>query len=95
MSAETAARIHTILAERLSPQQLEILDDSALHAGHAGARDGGGHYRVFIVSEAFEGCSRVLRQRMIYDALGGMMKNDIHALAIRALSADEATKQAN
>ena len=95
MSAETAARIHTILAERLSPQQLEILDDSALHAGHAGARDGGGHYRVFIVSEAFEGCSRVLRQRMIYDALGDMMKRDVHALSIRALSATEANSQAN
>ena len=95
MSAETAARIHTTLAERLSPQQLEILDDSALHAGHAGARDGGGHYRVFIVSEAFEGCSRVLRQRMIYDALGDMMKRDVHALAIRALSATEANSQAN
>ena len=95
MSAETAARIHTILAERLSPQQLEILDDSALHAGHAGARDGGGHYRVFIVSEGVVGCSRVRRRRMIYDGLGEMMKRDGHSLASRALAATEAHAQAN
>ncbi len=95
MSAETVARIREILTEKFDVHALEIHDDSALHAGHAGAREGGGHYRVFIVSPGFEGCSRVLRQRMIYDALGSMMKKDIHALAIRALSAAEATKQAN
>lgn len=95
MSAETAARIREILAARFDIHALEIEDDSALHAGHAGARAGGGHYRVFIVSPAFEGCSRVLRQRMIYDALGDMMKKEIHALAIRALSAAEAIKQAH
>ena len=95
MSAETVARIREILTERFDVHALEILDDSALHAGHAGAREGGGHYRVFIVSPGFEGCSRVLRQRMIYDALGSMMKKDIHALAIRALSAAEAAKQAH
>ena len=94
MSAETVARIREILTGKFDVHALEIHDDSALHAGHAGAR-GGGHYRVFIVSPGFEGCSRVLRQRMIYDALGSMMKKDIHALAIRALSAAEATKQAN
>lgn len=93
MSAETVARIRDILARQFDAHALDIEDDSALHAGHAGARDGGGHYRVFIVSPAFEGCSRVLRQRMIYDALGDMMKQDIHALAIRALSAAEANKQ--
>ena len=95
MSIETVARIREILLAQFDIHALEIHDDSALHAGHAGARDGGGHYRVFIVSPAFQGCSRVQRQRMIYDALGDMMKKDIHALAIRALSADEATKQAH
>lgn len=95
MSVETVSRIREILVGQFDIHTLEIHDDSALHAGHAGARDGGGHYRVFIVSPAFQGCSRVLRQRMIYDALGDMMKKDIHALAIRALSADEATKQAH
>jgi BolA protein len=95
VSVETVSRIREILVGQFDIHTLEIHDDSALHAGHAGARDGGGHYRVFIVSPAFQGCSRVLRQRMIYDALGSMMKNDIHALAIRALSAAEATKQAN
>lgn len=95
MSAETVARIRAILGARFDANAIEIHDDSALHAGHAGAREGGGHYRLFIVSPAFEGCSRVLRQRMIYDALGDMMKKDIHALAIRALSATEATKQAH
>jgi BolA protein len=95
VSVETVSRIREILVGQFDIHTLEIHDDSALHAGHAGARDGGGHYRVFIVSPAFQGCSRVLRQRMIYDALGDMMKKDIHALAIRALSADEATKQAH
>ncbi len=93
MSAETVARIRAILHAHFDIHALEINDDSALHAGHAGAREGGGHYRVFIVSPAFQGCSRVLRQRMIYAALGDMMKKEIHALAIRALSAEEATKQ--
>ena len=93
MSAATTVRMREILDAQLAPLLLEIRDDSALHAGHAGAREGGGHYRVFIVSEAFQGCSRVLRQRMIYDAVGDMMHKDIHALAIRALTAAEAESQ--
>jgi BolA protein len=93
VSGDTVERIRSALAVRFAPTALEIGDDSALHAGHAGARSGGGHYRVFIVSEAFEGCSRVLRQRMIHDAVGDLMKHDIHALAIRALTATEAESQ--
>ncbi len=77
----------------LQPERIEIGDDSALHAGHAGARSGGGHYRLLIVSAQFESRNTVARHRMIYDALGDMMKTDIHALAIRAVSATEATKQ--
>lgn len=93
MSATRVERIRAALQERFAPTRLEIGDDSALRAGHAGAREGGGHYRVFIVSEAFQGCSRVVRQRMIYDAVGDMMHKDIHALAIRALTAAEAESQ--
>lgn len=93
MSGTTVGRIRAALDARFAPSALEIGDDSALHAGHAGARGGGGHYRVFIVSDAFEGCSRVRRQRMIYDAVGDMMKHEIHALAIRALTAAEADSQ--
>lgn len=82
-------RIRARLAA-LSPIELEIQDDSALHVGHAGARDGGGHYRLYIVSAAFEGRSTVARHRLVYEAVGDMMKKEIHALAIRAVSASEA-----
>lgn len=95
MSAQTVERMRAILAQGFQTRVLEIEDESALHAGHAGAREGGAHYRLYIVSDAFEGCSRVQRQRMIYTALGDMMKKDIHALAIRALSATEATTHEN
>lgn len=68
----------------LEPTELEIDDDSALHAGHAGARDGGGHYRLRIVSPHFAGKTTVFRHRLIYEALGDMMQREIHALAIQA-----------
>ncbi len=74
----------------LEPQSVEIDDESALHAGHAGARSGGGHYRLKIVSPAFSGKNTVHRHRMIYRALGEMMKAEIHALAICAQTAEEA-----
>lgn len=74
----------------LHPVEIEIGDDSALHAGHAGARSGGGHYNLHIVSDAFEGKNTVARHRLIYAALGEMMKGEIHALAIRAQTAEEA-----
>lgn len=77
----------------LSPLRLEIQDDSALHAGHAGARSGGGHYRLTIVAEAFAGVRTVARHRMVYEALGDMMKTRIHALAIQAMTAAEAEQQ--
>lgn len=78
----------------LQPVVIEITDDSALHAGHAGARSGGGHFALHIVSGAFHGKNTVARHRMIYAALGEMMKGEIHALAIRAQTAEEA-KQLN
>ena len=73
----------------LSPESLEVLDDSAQHAGHEGARGGGGHYRLTIVSPRFEGQSMQARHRMVYDALAPLMQKEIHALAIKAYAPGE------
>jgi BolA protein len=73
----------------LEPSRLELVDDSALHAGHEGAKSGGGHYRLVIVSSQFSGKNTVTRHRMIYAALGPLMQQEIHALAIRAYAPDE------
>lgn len=72
------------LESALEPSRLEIVDDSHKHVGHAGARDGRGHFTVIIEAEAFRGRGALERHRMVYDALGEMMQADIHALAIRA-----------
>lgn len=84
-------RIEAIQAHlsTLEPISIEIIDESAKHAGHAGARDGGGHYIVHIVSARFTGENTVARHRMIYSALGEMMKREIHALKIHANAPDE------
>lgn len=82
-------RIRSLLQGALTPSQLEVADDSHLHAGHAGAASGGGHYRVKIVSERFEGQRLVMRHRLVYDAVRGMMHTDIHALAITAHAPSE------
>lgn len=79
--------------QTLAPLSISIEDDSHLHAGHAGARSGGGHYRLTLVSDQFIGRSTVARHRMVYDALGELMRTRIHALAIRALTAEEANTQ--
>lgn len=76
----------------LSAQAIEIEDESALHAGHAGAKSGG-HYRLTIVADCFAGKNTVARHRLIYGALGDLMRTRIHALAIRALTAEEANTQ--
>jgi BolA protein len=82
--------IQTCLEAALSPVQLDIHDDSAAHAGHAGAaHHGGGHFSVLIVSEAFVGKSQVQRHQLVYRALGTLMQSDIHALNIKALTPDE------
>lgn len=73
----------------LQPTHIELADDSHLHAGHAGARDGGGHYRLDIVSAQFAGKSTVARHRMIYSALGDMIKHEIHALNITARAPED------
>jgi BolA protein len=75
--------------KKLQPVLVEIKDDSGKHAGHAGARDGGGHYQLTIVSPVFAGASRIMRHRMIYDALGDLMRREVHALAIDAIAPDE------
>lgn len=72
----------------LEPRHLEIVDDSARHAGHAGAKEGG-HYRLTIVSPRFSGCGTMQRHRLIYEALGAMMRGEIHALSIKALTPEE------
>jgi len=73
----------------LDPVTIEIIDDSAKHAGHAGARSGGGHFRLSIVSPRFAGCRTMERHRLVYDALGPLMKQEIHALSISAKTPDE------
>ena len=74
---------------KLDPVYLEIIDESHRHAGHAGARDGGGHYVLHITSAQFVGRNTVERHRMIYSALGELMKREIHALTIQAHAPDE------
>jgi BolA protein len=83
------ARIRSLLEAALEPARLEVGDDSHLHVGHAGAASGGGHFSVKIVSERFEGQRLVMRHRLVYDAVQGMMHTDIHALAITAIAPSE------
>ncbi len=89
MSADRVSRIEAILTESFSPSHLLVKDQSHLHAGHAGAQDGRGHFDVTIVSEAFAGNRPLARHRQVYDALGEMMETDIHALRITARTPDE------
>lgn len=81
--------IRSRLNAALAPDALDIEDESHRHAGHAGARDGRGHFRVRIVSAAFVGKSALARHRAIYAALGDLMQSDIHALAIDARTPEE------
>jgi BolA protein len=81
--SERAERIRAALL-KLEPAELDLIDESHKHAGHEGARDGRGHYRVRIVSAQFAGRAALARHRLIYAALGDLMQTDIHALAIDA-----------
>lgn len=72
-----------------APVSCQIVDESALHTGHAGAASGGGHYKIHIVSAQFEGLNRLSRHRLVYDAVGDMMHAEIHALAITAVAPSE------
>lgn len=80
--------MHSKLAA-LQPVNIDIIDDSHLHAGHEGARSGGGHYTLHIVAAQFAGKPTLARHRMIYSALGEMMKQEIHALNIKAYTPEE------
>ncbi len=77
------------LTASLSPDSLEIIDRSQEHAGHEGAKAGGGHFDIIIVTEVFNDMNTVQRHRAIYDALGDAMKSEIHALSIRAYTPEE------
>lgn len=89
-----AQQIESRLRQSLAPLRLDLHDESSRHAGHAGARpEGESHFRLLIVARAFEGISRVERQRMVYRALGDLMSSDVHALAIMALTPAEAAER--
>ncbi|PPU46139.1 BolA family transcriptional regulator [Xanthomonas arboricola] len=83
-------RIRIALQAALAPTELEVVDDSHRHAGHAGARDGRGHFNVRVVSAAFAGKPPLARHRAVYAAVGEMMQTDIHALSIEAIAPGEA-----
>ena len=82
--ATREARLRQRLIDEFRPLELSVEDESHLHAGHAGAAGGASHFRIRIVAEAFRGKPAVARHRMIYAALGDLMKSEIHALAIDA-----------
>ena len=83
-------RIRTELSNALHAESIELVDDSHRHAGHAGARDGRGHFSVRIVSQDFEGLRPLQRHQLVYRSLGTLMQTDIHALSITALTPQEA-----
>jgi BolA family transcriptional regulator, general stress-responsive regulator len=86
-SEQVLAAMRSALERAFAPSALEIIDDGARHAGHAAA--GRGHFRVLLVSDAFRGCSRLERHRMVYAALGALLESSVHALNITARTADE------
>ena len=88
MTADRVALIRERLEQAFAPDELDVIDDSHLHAGHAGAKDGRGHFRVRIVSRRFAGAKTLERHRMVYAALGSLMQTDIHALSVDAHSTD-------
>lgn len=89
MTGNRIDRIRRALEEAFEPQTLNIIDDSHRHAGHAGARDGRGHFRVHIVSTRFGNTKTLERHRMVYAALGSLMQTDIHALSVTAQDPNE------
>ncbi len=89
MSADgRVARIRQALTAHLAPVELVIRDDSAAHAGHAGAREGG-HFSVVVVSDQFAGRTRMQRHQLVYAAVADLMRTDIHALSIQARTPQE------
>ena len=90
MTTERLGLIRERIQAALAPSDIDVTDESHLHRGHAGARDGRGHFRVRVVSSRFAGLNRLQRHRLVYDALGDLMKTDIHALAVVAFTDEEA-----
>lgn len=88
-AGDRIARMRAALAV-LAPSELELTDESHLHAGHAGAQSGRGHFRVRVVSPRFSGLTRIARHREVYAALGTLMQTDIHALSLETLTPAEA-----
>jgi BolA protein len=87
---QVANQIRDILTRELTPSELKIVDDSSKHAGHAGADPRGeSHFSVLVVSEKFDGQNRVNRQRMVYGALNELLKDRVHALALKTMTPDE------
>jgi BolA protein len=84
MTDNRVLQIRARLIQAFAPTELEVIDDSYKHKGHAGAADGRGHYRVKIVSQKFEGKKQIERHRMVFAALGTLLDSDIHALSVRA-----------
>lgn len=89
MTGTRAERIQAMLELAFAPASVTVRDDSARHVGHAGARDGAGHFHVRIESQEFAGRSRLERHRLVYEALAAMLPREIHALNIVAVSPDE------
>ena len=89
------ARIESLLRERLEALHVELIDDSHLHAGHAGAASGGGHFRAVVVSSRFEGLSRVAAQRAVYEALSDEMGASIHALSMTTFTPEQWSRRAS
>ena len=87
--SDRTRKIEDLLTRAFAPGELRIKDQSHLHAGHEGAKDGRGHFDVYIVADEFGGTNRVQRHRMVYDALGRLMETDIHAVRITALAPSE------
>jgi BolA protein len=88
-TADRRGRIEAKLRQRLDADHVEVIDDSHLHAGHAGAASGGGHFRALVVASCFSGENAVVRQRRVYAALGDEMGGEIHALSIVARTPEE------
>ena len=89
MDPDRRSRIDAALREHLAATHVQVIDESHLHVGHAGAASGGGHYRAVIVADAFEGKTSVERQRMVYAALAGQMETEIHALSMQTLTPEQ------
>ena len=90
MDEARRARIERKLRERLEASEVRVIDESAAHAGHAGAASGAGHFRALVVSARFAGLSRVAAQRLVYEALADEMGSAIHALSIRTATPGDA-----